>query len=214
MKKIIVIITVLMCFSITSAQAHGPTRQTAVFKATIDANDDQVWAIIEKFDDQSWHPLVVSIDEAHDANKKGATRILTLKTGGQVTQVLKKYDPKKMLMKFKTPTDDMTILSTVEFSGQNHPIRTIPAYNYLDQIKVEKSGDDKSTLAWKATFFRGYTNNLTPGELPELNEDAAKSAIQHYVNAGLLAILKKYNQNATVESIESCFATNPKDCSF
>ncbi len=203
-----------MCFSITSAQAHGPTRQTAVFKATIDANDDQVWAIIEKFDDLSWHPLVVSIDEAHDANKKGATRILTLKTGGQVTQVLKKYDPKKMLMKFKTPTDDMTILSTVEFSGQNHPIRTIPAYNYLDQIKVEKSGDDKSTLAWKATFFRGYTNNLTPGELPELNEDAAKSAIQHYVNAGLLAILKKYNQNATVESIESCFATNPKDCSF
>jgi mxaD protein len=212
MKKIVVIIAALMCLAITSAQAHGPTRQIAVFKATIDASTDQVWAIIKNFDDLSWHPEVVSVDEAHDTNNKGATRTLTLKTGGQVTQVLKKHDSKTMKMKFKTPVDDMTILSTVEFAGQEQPIRTFPAYNYLDQVKVEKSGDNKSILAWKASFFRGYTNNLIPGELPELNDDAAKSAIQHYVSTGLLAILKKYNQNATIENIEACFATDPNLC--
>jgi mxaD protein len=213
MKKIIAT-TVLMFFAITSAQAHGPTRQIAVFKATIDATADQVWAIINNFDDLSWHPQVVSIDEAHDANKKGATRTLTLKTGGQVTQVLKKHDAKTMFIKFKTPLDDMTILGTVEFAGQDHPVRTIPAFNYLDQIKVERSGDNQAILAWKASYFRSYTNNLIPGELPELNEDAAKSAIQHYVSAGLLSILKKYNKNATIDNIETCFTTNPPDCSF
>jgi mxaD protein len=214
MKSIKIISVVFLLLVMSSVQAHGPTRQTSVLTTIVDASADEVWAVIQNFDDLSWHPLVVSIEQVQGGNKKKATRTLVLETGGQAIQELKKYDAKKMWMKFKTPSDDMSILRTVEFKDQQHPIRAFPAENYLDQIKVERLGENKSTLAWKSSFFRSYTNNLVPGELPELNEDAAKAAIQGFVNAGLIAIMKKFNQNATAESIENCFSTNPNDCEF
>ncbi len=214
MKTIKVMSVVLMVLVMSSAHAHGPTRQTSVLTAIVDASAEEVWELIQNFDDLSWHPHVASIDKAQGGNNKKASRTWTMAAGGQVTQLLKKYDATTMRMKFKTPSDQMTEMGTVEFKGQQQSIRVFPAENYLDQIKVERFGDNKSKLAWKSSFFRGYTNNLVPGELLELNEDAAKKVIQQFVSAGLVAVMKKFNTNASVESIDICFSTDPNDCEF
>lgn len=213
MKK--VFLSILLLVSLNSF-AHGPIRQTSTFTAEIDASSKDVWSILNDFSDMSWHPLVLQVDSATGGNEKGAIRTITLKAGGQLVQKIKKHDAKKMFLKVKTPTEDMTVISSIEFKGEKSPVRTLPLSNLLDQVKVVSLGDNKTKLLWKAAYIRGYMNNLTPNvdHFPELDEEAANSAIKEYVGAGVLAIMKKFNKNATKEDMTLCFTTIPGQCPF
>jgi hypothetical protein len=213
MKKIF--LSMLLLVSVNSF-AHGPIRQTSTFTAEIDASAKDVWSLLNDFSDMSWHPLVLQVDSASGGNKKGAIRTITLKAGGQLRQKIKKHDAKKMFLKIKTPTKDMTVISSIEFKGEKSPVRTLPLSNLLDQVKVVSLGDNKAKLLWKAAYIRGYMNNLTPNvdHLPELDEGAANLAIKKYVGAGILGIMKKFNKNATEEDVRLCFATISGRCPF
>ncbi|MGZ5026493.1 MAG: SRPBCC family protein, partial [Methylobacter sp.] len=56
MKKIILFVSVLLFFFTSIANAHGPVRQKAEEKITIDAPAAKVWDIIKNYGDMSWHP--------------------------------------------------------------------------------------------------------------------------------------------------------------
>jgi hypothetical protein len=53
---------------------------------------------------------------------------------------------------------------------------------------VTADGDNKSTLEWHGAFYRGYMNNDPP---PNLNDEAAKKAVEGLYKSSLAAVKAK-----------------------
>ncbi len=147
------------------AFAHGPTRQKVTQTIEINAPAEKVWAVLGKFDDLSWHPLIGKT-EGQGGNKPDATRTLTLKSGGTMDEKLLKHSDADKTYSYEITKVDVKVL---------------PVENYSASFKVSGEGD-KSTVEWKTAFYRGYANNDPP---PELSDEAAVKAITDMVKAGL-----------------------------
>ena len=178
MKKFALLIPVALSFFAATASAHGPVRQKLERDIEVNAPAAKVWAIIKNYDDMSWLPGV-SKTEAKGGNAVGATRVLTLKDGGKITEEMKKYDEAKMSYAYRIT--DMTSHKEITHSGQNEKIPVLPVTDYSASISVEAKGD-KSVVQWKAGFYRAYMNNNPP---EEMNEDAANKAVGNIFKAGL-----------------------------
>ncbi len=179
MKKITLIAPVLLFFFTAVASAHGPVRQKAEEEITIDAPAEKIWAIIKNFDDMSWLPIV-SKTAAEGGNKKGATRVLTLRHGGTIKEELKKYDEAKMAYSYKIT--EMSTAKTITHAGAEEKVPVLPVDNYSATIKVEPKGDS-SVVNWKAGYYRAYTNNNPPAEM---NEETATAAVTAVLKTGLI----------------------------
>jgi mxaD protein len=179
MKKIMLGLSVLLFFFTTAAYAHGPVRQKTEEQITINAPADKVWAIIKNYDDMSWLPSVFSTT-AEGGNKKGATRVLTLKDGGTITEELKKYDEAKMSYAYKIT--DMSTAKTITHAGVEEKVPVLPVDNYSASIEVEAKGDT-SVVSWTAGYYRAYTNNNPP---TEMNEETANAAVGSIIKTGLI----------------------------
>lgn len=179
MKKFSFIISAFLFLWIAAADAHGPVRQKLEETISIDTAPDAVWEKIKNFDDMSWHPQVEKT-EGNGGNQKGATRTLTLKEGGAITEELKKYDEKEREYSYRIT--DMSTVKTITHAGKEEPIQALPVSNYSATISVKKGTNGGSEVVWKAAYYRGYMNNNPPAEL---NEEAANSAVQKVLKAGL-----------------------------
>ncbi|WP_244487550.1 MULTISPECIES: SRPBCC family protein [unclassified Aureimonas] len=154
----------------TGALAHGPTRQKVTESVEIAAPPAKVWAKIKEFGDMSWHPDVASTNSA-PGNVVKTTRLVVLKSGGELTQELYKYDDAKMTI--------ATLLPHVD-------VKVMPVNNYSDTITVKPGATpETSVVEWRSAFYRGYPNNDPP---PELNEAAAIKAVTDFTLAGLNAL--------------------------
>jgi mxaD protein len=178
MKKITFIVSVLLFFFTAVASAHGPVRQKTEEQITINAPAEKVWDIIKNFDDMSWLPAV-SKTTAEGGNKKGATRVLTLKEGGTITEELKKYNEAKMSYAYKIT--EMSTAKTITHAGAEEKVPVLPVDNYSAIIDVEAKGDT-SVVSWTAGYYRAYTNNNPPAEM---NEETANAAVKDVVKTGL-----------------------------
>jgi carbon monoxide dehydrogenase subunit G len=179
MKKITLIASVLLSLFTLVAHAHGPVRQKAEEQITINAPAEKVWAIIKNYDDMSWLPAIGSTS-AEGGNKKGATRVLTLKDGGTITEELKKYDEAKMSYAYKIT--DMSTAKTITHAGVEEKVPVLPVDNYSASIDVEAKGDT-SVVNWTAGYYRAYTNNNPP---VEMNEETANAAVSAVLKTGLI----------------------------
>lgn len=193
MKKISLLALFLFLFSAISF-AHGPVRGKMTAKVVIDASADKVWGVIKNFDDMSWHPGIKS-SEAKGGNKKGATRVLTLPGGGTITEFLKKYDDKKMSYTYKIT--DMSIVKTIQHSGQNEDVPVLAVDNYQGKLTVKKKGSS-SEVIWIATYYRGYMNNNPP---VELNEETADEQVTAVLKEGLASLLNKFEPGVSSDTI-------------
>jgi len=155
-----------------AALAHGPVRQKLSKKIEIDAPAAKVWAIVGNFQDIGWLPAVAKTEGSGDNTPDVAKRKLTLKNGGEIEESLNKYDAAGMTLAYRIDKVDVKVL---------------PVTNYAANITVTPNGD-KSTVEWKAAYYRGYMNNDPP---PELNEDAANNAVGAIFDAGLAALKAK-----------------------
>jgi carbon monoxide dehydrogenase subunit G len=173
MKKISLIASVLLFFFTGVASAHGPVRQKTEEQITINAPADKVWAIIKNYDDMSWHLDIVNTT-SEGGNKKGATRVLTLKDGGTITEEMKKYDDAKMSYSYKIT--GMSTAKTITHAGVEEKVPVLPVDNYSASIEVEAKGDT-SVVSWTAGYYRAYTNNNPPAEMNETTANAAVSAV-------------------------------------
>jgi len=178
MKKIPLMISALFLMATTTVNAHGPVRQKIEESITINAPATKVWAIIKNYNDMSWLPAIAKT-QAEGGNEVGATRVLTLKVGGTITEELKAYKANKMSYKYKIT--DISTLKTIQHSGQEEIVPVLPVNNYSAAISV-KVKDDKSEVIWKAAFYRGYMNNNPP---VELNKETARAAVTKILKAGL-----------------------------
>lgn len=192
MKKISLIVALVSMFFTAAAVAHGPVRGKMTATITIDAAADKVWDVISNYDDMSWHPAIASAT-ADKGNSKGSVRVLTLKSGGTITEELKNYKADKMTYKYKIT--DMSTVKTIQHAGQDEDIPVLPVENYAAKITVKAKGD-KSVVTWIATYYRGYVNNNPPAEL---NEAAADEAITAVLTDGLTALATKVGSSADVK---------------
>ena len=193
MKKISLLALFLFLFSAISF-AHGPVRGKMTAKVVIDAPADEVWNVIKNFDDMSWHPGIKST-EATGGNEKGATRVLTLAGGGTITEFLKKYDDNKMSYTYKIT--DMSIVKTIQHSGQDEEVPVLAVDNYQGKLTVKKKGSS-SEVIWIATYYRGYMNNNPPVELNEATADEQVTAV---LKEGLTSLLHKFEPNTLPTAI-------------
>ncbi|GAW86130.1 mxaD protein [Bathymodiolus platifrons methanotrophic gill symbiont] len=193
MKKISLLAFFLFLFSAVS-YAHGPVRGKMTATVDIEAPAAEIWDVIKNFDDMSWHPGIKSTDGT-GGNEKGATRVLTLAGGGTITEFLKKYDAKKMSFTYKIT--DMSIVKTIQHSGQDEDIPVLAVDNYQGKLTVKKKGN-ASVVVWVATYYRGYMNNNPP---VELNEETADEQVTAVLKEGLTSLLHKFEPNTLPTAI-------------
>ncbi|MEE9412671.1 MAG: SRPBCC family protein [Methylococcales bacterium] len=161
--------------------AHGPSRVKVEETIVINASADKVWDLIKDYDKiHTWLPAIESTD-ATGGNEVDATRVLTLKGGGTITEELKKYKADKKSMKYRIT--EMSTAKTVhhELSGEDVDVPVLPVNNYSATITV-KEQDGQAEVTWKAAFYRAFLNNEPP---PEMNEEAGKAAVSGVFKAGL-----------------------------
>lgn len=178
MKKFFLPVAAMVLSFTSVAYAHGPVRQDTDETITINAPAEKVWGFIKNYGDMSWLPAVKSTD-IKGGNEKGATRVLTLKDGGTITEELKKYDDAKMSYAYKIT--DMSTAKTITHAGAEEKVPVVPVGNYSATITVESQGAN-SAVHWKAGYYRAYTNNNPP---EEMNEATANAAIKGIFTSGL-----------------------------
>lgn len=171
MKRSFVLFSIFLLFFTAITHAHGPTRKKVIVKQQISASPQAVWDVVKNFHDMSWHPAVAKT-EGDGGNLPGATRTLTLGSGGKIEEALKKYDAAKHTFSYKIISVDVKVL---------------PVTNYASTFSVKPDENGGSLVIWKGAFYRGYPNNDPP---PELSDQAAIDAVTGVYEGGL-ANLKK-----------------------
>lgn len=168
----------LLAFSIFSigaqgALAHGPTPQKVEEKIAITAPAAAVWKLIKDFGSiGDWHPSVAGV-KSEGGNASGASRTLTLKSGGgDLVEGLDDYQDKDMSYSYR-------------LSAENHD--AFPASFYSDTIQVVPAGDG-SEVVWISRFYRADTTNEPP---EEKSDEAAVKATEEFIKAGLAGIKAK-----------------------
>jgi carbon monoxide dehydrogenase subunit G len=156
-----------------AAQAHGPTRQKIQESIEINAPPAKVWAVIADFHDMSWLPGVAKTTGEGGNEPDAAKRQLSLENGATIDESLYKYDPEEMSYSYRIDQVDVKVL---------------PVTNYSATITVLPAGEGKSKVEWRGAFYRGFPNNNPP---PELNDEAAVSAVTKIYRAGLENLKKK-----------------------
>lgn len=166
----------------TAAQAHGPSRQKAEVSAVLNATPAEVWAVIGRFDDMSWHPAVAKTEMTPEGAPADvpdqSTRVLHLKADSgdpTITEQLMAYDAAKMTYKYQITAVDVAVL---------------PVTNYSSTLMV-KDKDGKAEVIWKGGFYRGFPNNNPPAG--QTDEDAVKAVTGVY-QAGIDALIEKFGK--------------------
>lgn len=146
----------------SSVWAHGPTPQRVDEHIVIDAEVATVWQQVNAFDQlDKWHPAVESITMQDET-----TRIVKLKSGGEITESLDESDPERHYLGYRLLTEN---------------IEAMPVSFYTIGIEVEPS-DNGSKVSWSGRFYRADTGNFPP---ENLNDEAAVKAITDYAKSGL-----------------------------
>lgn len=154
------------------AHAHGPTPQKAEEKISIAAPPDKVWAVIKDFAAfAEWNPAVTKC-VAEGGNVAGATRVITLKNGGVLTEGLDEYNEKDMMYAYRLSTENVEVF---------------PVSFYSATITVRAAGDG-SEVEWIGRFYRADTSNFPP---ENLNDEAAVKAMKDFMQTGLEGIKAK-----------------------
>jgi hypothetical protein len=174
-KRLAIAIAIIASFPAV-ALAHGPSRQKVEESVEINAPVDKVWAVIGNFQDMSWVPAVAKTEgkggNTPGMNNDGATRTLTLKSGGKIEEMLDRYD-----------ADDRSY----SYEMTKVDVKVFPVNDYSSKITVTADGD-KSKVEWHGAFYRGYMLNDPP---PELNDEVALKAVTGLYKETLAALKKK-----------------------
>ncbi|MDM7255583.1 MAG: SRPBCC family protein [Paracoccus sp. (in: a-proteobacteria)] len=176
-RKIIAALGVLI-LSMGLAQAHGPARLKLVLEQKLDATPAEIWAVIGRFEDMSWHPAVASVDITGDGSvdqPEKSLRVLHLNADGAptITEMLTKWRPEKL---------------SYSYLIQEVDVKVLPVTNYASTITVKDEGG-KATVEWKAGFYRGFPNNDPPAGL---NDEAAEAAVTALYQAGFAALVERF----------------------
>ena len=101
-------------------------------------------------------------------------------------------------MSYTYKITDMSVVKTIQHSGQDEDIPVLAVDNYQGKLTVKKKGN-ASVVIWVATYYRGYMNNNPP---VELNEETADEQVTAVLRAGLTSLLHKFEPNTLPTAIK------------
>jgi len=153
------------------AFAHGPTPQKVDEKITISAPPAEVWTLVKDFGAiGTWHPGLAKVTS--EGSGQGATRTITLKSGGDLVESVDDVDDKGMSLGFRL---------------QKENVDAFPVSFYSGQITVQPAGEG-CEVQWVSRLYRADTTNEPP---EDKNDAAAVKATTDYIQAGLAGLKVK-----------------------
>lgn len=168
MKKAIQLLTVFSLsfgLMVSTVWAHGPTPQKIDEEIIIDADIDTVWNKIKAFDSfAEWQPAIESLSITEPG-----TRVITLKTGGELTDSLDEVNEDEHYIGYRLLKED---------------IKVFPVSFYTINIQVVAEGS-KSKVSWSGRFYRADTGNFP---IESLNDESAVKAMTNYAQSGLAGL--------------------------
>jgi carbon monoxide dehydrogenase subunit G len=153
--------------------AHAASVQKAVLEGVIDAPPEKVWATLSDFSHADWLPGVTRVESEGGNVPDKATRRLFMADGGEVKELLTRWDAEKMMIGVHREGDD---------------VKRLPAVNFTNIATLRPAEGAKTAIEWKARFYRGHPN---PDPPPELNDDVAIAAVSALLQADLAALKAK-----------------------
>ena len=153
--------------SLALAQGCGPTRLKVSESITLDILPAKAWAMIGDFQDMSWDKATVATKGTGGNEPDKAVRTITLRDGAKFGESLYKYDAEAMSYSYHIDTID---------------VARLPVQNVSATIEIVPADGGKSTLRWRAAFYR----YLAPGEpAPDIADANAAKAMAAYLRQGL-----------------------------
>jgi mxaD protein len=164
---------VLVVSSAIGANAHGPTPQKVEERIEIAAPPAAVWAIAKDFAGiGDWHPLIER-STGTGGNAAGASRELTLKSGGVLVDGLDDFNDAEMSYVYRLSMEN---------------IEALPVSFYSASLSVKPGKDGDSEVEWIGRFYRADTSNFPP---EDKNDDAAIAAMKTFIGEGLKGLKAK-----------------------
>ena len=164
---------VLVLSSAIGADAHGPTPQKIVESIDIAAPPATVWAIAQDFAAiGDWHPLIEK-STGTGGSVAGATRELTLKSGGVLVDGLDDFNDAEMSYGYRLAKEN---------------IEALPVSFYAASLSVKPGKDGGSEVEWIGRFYRADTGNFPP---EDKNDAAAIAAMKSFIGEGLKGLKAK-----------------------
>lgn len=165
-------VALAVCVSF-AAEAHGPTPQKVEETVEIAAPPAAVWAIAKEFGKLSeWNPAVAK-SEGTGGNAAGGTRIITLKSGGELQDSLDDFNDKDMTYSYRLAKENINVF---------------PVSFYSAELQVKPGADGGSTVSWIGRFYRADTGNFPPDDK---NDAAAIAAMKNLLSEGLKGLKAK-----------------------
>ena len=170
MKRFVIVAASLALAAPALSQGCGPTRLKVTASVTLDVPPAKAWAMVGHFHDMSWDRQTVATSGAGGDVPEKAVRTLTLKNGAVLGESLYKYDADAMSYSYHIDKID---------------VARLPVQNVSATIEVVPDGDARSTVRWRAAFYR----YLKPDEgAPDAADARAKQAMLDYLKAGLAGL--------------------------
>lgn len=155
------------------AQAHGPTPQKVEEKIEIAAPPEKVWGIVKDFGNVGDWNTALSKSVGTGGNDNGATRVITLKSGGELQEGLDYYSDKEMTYLYRLGKEKVDVF---------------PVSSYTAELSVKPGANGGSLVTWLGRFYRADTGNEPA---PDKNDAAAIKAMKSFITAGLQGLKAK-----------------------
>lgn len=157
-----------------AAQGCGPTRLKVTQSVTLDMTPAQAWALVGNFQDTSWAQNTRAVSGAGGNVPDKAMRKTTLRDGAVLEESLYKYDGAAMSYAYHIDKVDVAELPVQNTSVT---VEVVPA-----------DGGKKSTVQWRAAFYRF----LAPGEpAPDIADGNAAKAVTAFAKQTLEGLALK-----------------------
>ncbi|MEA1834404.1 SRPBCC family protein [Methylobacterium durans] len=164
--------TFVLALAVTAALAHGPTPQKVDQSVAVAASPAAVWKVLGDFPGiGAWHPDVAK-SEGSGGNGEGATRTVTLKSGGTLQESLDEWKADAMTYSYRMGEPDL---------------KALPVSSYSATVTVVPDGAG-AKISWIGRFYRGDTGNEPP---EELSDEAGRTAMNRYFADGLKGLKAK-----------------------
>ena len=145
-----------------AAQGCGPTRLKVTESVTLDLPPEAAWRIVGDFHDLSWASNTRASAGGGGNVPGAATRSTILADGSRLEESLYKFDAGAMSYAYHIDREDTVLL---------------PVQNASVTLEVVPADGGRSTVRWRAAFYRFLAPNEPAPDMADANAAKAMSAL-------------------------------------
>lgn len=170
-RSLAAVIVLLLSPVMALAQGCGPTRLKVTQSVTLDMPAAEAWRLVGNFQDMSWAVNTTSIAGSGGNEPDKALRKVTLRNGTVLAESLYRYNADKMSYAYHIDQVDTAVLPVQNTSVT---IEVVPA-----------DGGSKSTVFWRAAFYRFIKRDEPAPSVADANAAKAVTDLGQQILSGL-----------------------------